>query len=150
LRPFKVMNPVPSNVTSRAASLLTVVAALLFATPITAEGESETELAKETQHPVSDLISVPFQNNTSYNFGPRERTLNVLNIQPVLPLELNEDWNLITRTIIPIVSSPPMMSGQDRKTGIGDIQFSAFLSPVKTVGGWWLAGAGPVLSIPTA
>jgi len=129
------------NLTSPAPWLLALVSALLFSTSVSAEGESETELAMETQNPVSDLISVPFQNNTSYKFGPRQRTLNVLNIQPVLPFELNEDWNFITRTIFPIISSPSLMPGQDRKTGVGDIQLSTFLSPVKPVGEWLLAGA---------
>ncbi|MEO1018382.1 MAG: transporter, partial [Pseudomonadota bacterium] len=60
-------------------------------------------LAKAAQNPIANLISVPFQNNTNFNFGPRERTQNILNIQPVIPITLSPDWNLITRTIIPIV-----------------------------------------------
>ena len=63
-------------------------------------GENElSELAKSTQNPVADLISLPFQNNTNFNFGPQEKTQNVLNIQPVYPVNLNDDWNLLTRTI---------------------------------------------------
>jgi len=86
-----------------------------MALPATAEsgdgiieaGEDETaELARAAQNPVASLISLPFQNNTTFEFGPREKTLNVLNIQPVWPFELNEDWNLITRTIVPVVRSP--------------------------------------------
>ena len=66
--------------------------------------EDETEeLARAVQNPVASLISLPFQNNTNFEFGPRDKTFNVLNIQPVWPFQLTEDWNLITRTIAPIV-----------------------------------------------
>lgn len=118
---------------------------------IVAEGEDTTaELAKATQNPVANLISVPFQNNTGYNFGPRDRTQNTLNIQPVIPLSINEDWNLITRTIFPIVSQPSFARGQDRNTGTGDTSLSLFASPVKPTGGHLIWGAGPVFLIPTA
>jgi hypothetical protein len=79
----------------------------------TAHGHSVEELAKAVQNPIANLISVPFQNNTTYEFGPQEKTQNVLNIQPVVPLSLNDDWNFITRTIIPIVSQPELFPGQD-------------------------------------
>ena len=62
---------------------------------------SAEELAKLAQNPVGNLISVPFQNNTNLNVGPDKRTQNILNIQPVIPIEINKDWNLITRTIMP-------------------------------------------------
>jgi len=114
-------------------------------------GEDENaELARAVQNPVASLISIPFQNNTSYNFGPRERTQNVHNIQPVIPFSIGEDWNLITRTILPIVSQPSFARGQDRKTGIGDTTISLFASPVKPAAGRLIWGAGPVALIPTA
>jgi len=111
-------------------------------------GENETEeLARAVQNPVADLISLPFQNNTDFNFGPDDKTLNVTNIQPVIPFELNDDWNIITRTIIPVVSQPGMMDGQDRETGLGDTTFTVFMSPKDS--GKWIWGAGPVALIPT-
>ena len=114
-------------------------------------GEDETaELARAVQNPVASLISLPFQNNTSFDFGPRDGTLNVLNIQPVWPFELTEDWNLITRTIVPIVSQPALRSGQNRESGLGDIVFTAFLSPAEPVGGKVIVGAGPAFLLPTA
>jgi len=128
-----------------------------MALPATAEsgdgiieaGEDETaELARAAQNPVASLISLPFQNNTTFEFGPREKTLNVLNIQPVWPFELNEDWNLITRTIVPVVSQPSLFSGQDRETGLGDTVFTAFLSPSDS--GKLIWGVGPALLLPTA
>jgi hypothetical protein len=114
-------------------------------------GEDETaELARSAQNPIADLISLPLQNNTSYGAGPRERTANVLNIQPVLPFSITEDWNLITRTILPIVSQPSFARGQDRQNGIGDTLFTAFASPAQPVWGKILVGVGPVVNIPTA
>lgn len=112
-------------------------------------GEDETaELARAVQNPVANLISLPFQNNTNFEWGPDERVQNVLNIQPVLPFQIAEGWNLITRTILPIVSQPGVLPGQDRETGLGDTTFTAFLSPAAS--GKLLWGAGPIFLLPTA
>lgn len=112
-------------------------------------GENETdELARAAQNPVASMISVPFQNNTNFNFGPQEKTQNILNIQPVLPFELNEDWNLITRTILPVISQPAFTPSQDRKIGLGDTIFTAFLSPKDS--GQLIWGVGPALLLPTS
>ena len=81
-------------------------------------GGDTQSLAKAAQNPVANLISVPFQNNTDFNACPKEKTLNTLNIQPVLPFEVSENWNIITRTIIPVISQPERQPGQDRETGI--------------------------------
>ncbi|RJP66366.1 MAG: neuromedin U [Candidatus Abyssobacteria bacterium SURF_17] len=123
-----------------------------------AEGD-ESELAKKTQNPVSDLISVPFQNNWNFDVGPIERTQYVLNIQPVWPISLNDDWNLITRTIVPVISQPAFfheappglpssVPDDHRTTGLGDINFSAFFSPAKPSKLIW--GIGPTFLLPTA
>ena len=112
-------------------------------------GEDPTEeLAKASQNPIANMISLPFQNNTNFNVGPKEKTQNVLNIQPVWPISLNEEWNLITRTIIPVISQPEFFPGQDRENGLGDINFTAFFSPAEP--GKWIWGVGPVLLFPTA
>ena len=114
-------------------------------------GEDEVaELARAAQNPVANMISVPFQNNTNTNFGPLEKTQNVLNIQPVLPFELNDDWNLITRTIIPVISQPAFTPGQSTTTGIGDTVFSAFFSPKAPTSSGWIWGVGPAVLLPTA
>jgi hypothetical protein len=117
-------------------------------------GEDDTaELARAVQNPVADLISVPFQNNTNFEFGPRERTQNVLNIQPVIPFDLTEEWLLITRTIVPVISQPAFRPGQDREDGLGDSVFTAFLSPKdqsRWLGGRWMWGAGPAVLLPTS
>jgi hypothetical protein len=110
--------------------------------------ESTDELRKAAQNPVASMISVPFQNNTDFNIGPDNKTKNTLNIQPVIPFELNDDWNLITRTIFPLVSQPALFPGQDRTFGLGDTTITAFLSP--KVPGKIMWGAGPMFLLPTA
>ena len=107
-------------------------------------------LAKAVQNPIASLVSVPFQWNINLETGPQEKTQHVLNIQPVLPFELNENLNLITRTIVPLISQPAFGQGQSREGGLGDIQFSAFFSPKKPGPGGWIWGAGPVLQFNTA
>ena len=85
--------------------MLFVVLLLLAATALAAEQNSQ-DLAKASQNPIANLISLPIQNNTNFGIGPDDETQNILNIQPVWPVSLNEKWNLITRTILPVVSQP--------------------------------------------
>jgi hypothetical protein len=127
-----------------AAALL--AAALLSTAPVRAEMSAE-ELAKLAQNPVGNLISLPFQNNTNFNFGPDKGTQNVLNIQPVIPISVTPDWNIITRTIVPVISMPSLGPGIGGTNGIGDTVFTAFLSPARP--GHWIWGAGPVVQLPT-
>jgi hypothetical protein len=106
------------------------------------------DLAQTAQNPVANVISLPFQNNANFNFGPLEKTQNILNIQPVIPFSLGEDWNLITRTILPVISQPALFPGDDRTFGLGDTVFTAFFSPASP--GRIIWGAGPVLLLPSA
>jgi hypothetical protein len=106
------------------------------------------ELAKAAQNPIASLISLPLQNNTHFNFGPQEKTQNILNIQPVLPFELTDKWNLITRTIVPLISQPETTPGTERTFGLGDTSFAAFFSPRDS--GKLIWGAGPAIVLPTA
>jgi len=110
--------------------------------------ESVDALRAAVQNPVASLISVPFQNNTDFNIGPDKKTKNTLNIQPVWPFKLNDDWNLITRTIFPVVSQPALFPGQERTFGLGDTTFTAFLSPTESKKVMW--GIGPMFLLPTA
>lgn len=109
--------------------------------------ESETELAKKTQNPVADLISIPFQNRMMFGVGPNHRTQNLLNVQPVVPISLNSEWNLITRTIMPIIKQPDISTTNDNTWGIGSTSFTAFLSPADPGPVIW--GVGPAIQIPT-
>jgi hypothetical protein len=107
----------------------------------------DEDLAKKSQNPIADLVSVPFQSNTNFNSGPFNRTQEVLNIQPVAPLHINADWNLIARTIIPVVSQPnPILNSNTN--GIGDITEELFFSPAHRGALIW--GVGPVFTIPSA
>jgi hypothetical protein len=136
--------------------LRAIFGAFLFAIPVAitampasaASDKSAEELAKAAQNPVASMISLPLQNNTNFNFGPQEKTQNILNVQPVIPFALTDDWNLITRTIIPVTSQPGLIPGQDRKFGLGDTLFSAFLSPKDS--GQLIWGVGPAVLLPTS
>ena len=108
-------------------------------------GESG-DLARQAQNPIANLVSLPLQNNTNIDWGPDERTQNILNVQPVWPFEINDDWNLITRTILPVVSQP--LPGGERQNGLGDTSFSAFFSPRNAGDITW--GIGPVVLLPTS
>jgi len=110
---------------------------------------SAEELAKLAQNPVGNLISLPFQNNTNFNVGPRDGTQNILNIQPVYPIELNRDWNLITRTILPLIWQPGFAPGENTTFGLGDVQLSAFLSPSAPTQDGIIWGAGAIVQMPT-
>jgi hypothetical protein len=111
--------------------------------------DDATELAKKLQNPIGDLYSFPFQNNTNFNYGPHKGTQDILNVQPVIPIHINDDWNVITRTILPLVWQPSLLPAQTVPFGTGPTTFSAFLSPSKPVNGW-LWAIGPVFQIPTA
>jgi len=92
--------------------------ALVALIPITANAEmSAEELAKLAQNPFGNLISLPFQNNTNLNFAPDKGTQNILNIQPVIPIELNKDWNIITRTREAAADPSRLPAGQARRAG---------------------------------
>ena len=111
-----------------------IALAMLFAASAAAQEGDATNLAKAAQNPIADMISVPLQYNINFDTGPLGGTQHLVNIQPVYPVKLNADWNVITRTIVPVISQPAFAAGQDREFGIGDIQFSAFLSPTEAGG----------------
>jgi hypothetical protein len=110
--------------------------------------ESETErLARAAQNPVAAMYSLPFQYNASFRVGPRDQIQHLLNVQPVIPISLNENWNLISRSILPIMGQPDPAEG-DHENGIGDLQETLFLSPAQPSKLIW--GVGPVVVAPTA
>lgn len=136
----------------RAVGLVLLVVASLalsWSSHIMAESDAGA-LAKAAQNPVADLVSVPLQLNMNFDTGPEDDVQMVLNVQPVYPFTLNENWNLITRTIVPLISQPDFGVFNKRENGIGDVQFSAFLSPKSPTQGGWIWGAGAIAQLDTA
>ncbi len=116
-----------------------------------AGGDDAAKLAEKLSNPVASLISVPLQFNYDSSIGPaRDGHKNYVNIQPVIPIQLNEDWNVISRTILPVVSQADIAPDSGSQHGIGDITQSFFFTPraVGSSGAIW--GLGPALLIPTA
>ncbi len=131
----------------KVATILAALGWMLAATTPAQAAMTAEELAKIAQNPVGNLISLPIQNNTNFNVGPRDGTQNILNIQPVFPISVNQDWNIITRTIVPVISMPAFSDADDRTNGLGDVQFSSFLSPADP--GKWIWGIGGIAQLPT-
>jgi hypothetical protein len=143
-----------SRAISIQAAALLVGASFALAPSVRAE---QASLAEAAQNPIAAMISLPFQNNTFFETGPDNDTANVLNVQPVVPLSLSKDWNLITRTIVPLVYLPsttdsladvPNSHDHGDSFGLGDINASAFVSPVSS--GKYTWGFGPSISFDSA
>jgi hypothetical protein len=113
------------------------------------EKAKQAELVKKSLNPIASLISVPFQNNWDFGIGPSDAMKYTMNFQPVIPISLNEDWNIISRTILPIIYLESTAPGIGSKFGLGDTLQSIFLAPKESPGGW-IMGGGPVLLFPTA
>jgi len=143
--------------------MIVISAGLVFLTfftlnpPAQAESTSgagkggDAELAQELSNPLADLMSIPFQMNYDRDIGPLDdgRKLQT-NIQPVIPFSLNEDWNVISRTIIPVIDQDDIFPGEGSQFGLGDINLSLFFSPKKPTSAGLIWGIGPVLLFPTA
>ena len=122
--------------------LVLAVTCLCFVPPSIADAQQQAaptadeseELAKKLSNPISDLVSVPFQFNWYQHVGPLELSTFVLNVQPVIPLKLNDDWNLILRIIVPFIGQPPLFDGDVSTFGVGDMTTSFFFSPRSTAG----------------
>jgi len=117
-------------------------------TEATAEtnSKSKEDIEKAAQNPIASMYVLPIQNNTQFGIGPDKRTQNITNIQPVIPVGLSENVNLIVRTIIPLISQPTTIN--ESEFGLGDIALSLFFTPKKP--GKLIWGVGPAIGIPTA
>jgi len=113
--------------------------------------KSDEEIAKAAQNPIAAMISVPLQYNYDEKFGSRETGhKNYVNVQPVIPFSISDNWNLISRTILPVVDQQNIAPGSGSQSGIGDTTESLFFSPKAPTQSGWIWGAGPVFLLPTA
>ena len=126
---------------------LALTSGMLAAQSATAD-DSAADLAKKLSNPIAALISVPLQSNLLYNVGPENGFRETTNIQPVIPFELNEHWNLISRTILPVTYQDGIFPGSGTQFGLGDTVQSLFFSPKDADPCIW--GVGPAFLIPTA
>ncbi|HTF65929.1 MAG TPA: hypothetical protein VK638_24895 [Edaphobacter sp.] len=148
----------------RSKNLVASCALLLAAVPVIAQDNQSKSatppapanaeaLRKKALNPVSDLISFPLQENWNFGIQPGDRIQNVLNVQPVIPVDLTKDWNLVIRWIAPIVYQPvdvPQQAGPNVQTGyygLGDMQPAFFFTPKVSKVIW---AVGPQLLFPTA
>jgi hypothetical protein len=111
----------------------------------------EYNLAQQLSNPVAALISVPLQFNYDQDVGPsNDGRRYLLNIQPVVPFSLTPEWNLISRTIVPVIDQKDAVPGGGSQSGLGDIVQSLFFSPAKPSARGLIYGVGPAFLLPTA
>jgi len=137
------------SLAARASTAVLTVAALGTAPTLAQAQDDAQDLAKKLSNPVAALISVPLQFNYDEGFGPnREGHKTYVNFQPVVPMSLNADWNVISRTIVPLIDQQNVVPGTSQ-SGIGDITQSFFFSPKAPTAGGMIWGIGPALLLPT-
>ncbi|WP_205660322.1 hypothetical protein [Cognatitamlana onchidii] len=107
-------------------------------------------LAKQLQNPIASLVSVPFQFNFDFGVGSSDGSRMTLNIQPVIPISISENWNLVSRIILPVISQNDVFGNSGNQFGISDAVVSGFFSPKAPTSRGVIWGAGPVLLVPTA
>lgn len=137
-------------ITTTALGMLACAMPLRAATVAADAGDEQAKLAMQLNNPVAALISVPLQSNWDFGIGPNDAYKYTLKVQPVIPITLNSDWNIISRTILPVIDAESPAPGIDDAFGLGDTNQSFFFSPKNPTANGWIWGAGPIFLIPTA
>ena len=128
---------------------LLLLAIAVLVTP--ACGQSEDDLAKKLANPLASLISIPIQVNYDENYGAADQgSAWKTNIQPVVPFSFNADWNLISRTILPVIDQSDIPINGLGESGLGDTVQSLFFSPKEPTSNGIIWGVGPAFLLPTA
>ena len=122
----------------------------LISFPIAAETEDQS-IARKLANPLSSMIQLPVDFTFDSNLGSNDQGERmVMTIKPVIPFSISKNWNVISRSVIPIISLDDAIPGRGTETGLGDAVQSFFVSP-KTVGdSGWIWGVGPVFVLPTS
>lgn len=132
----------------RTLGILAMAVSALCCGIMPSQAQESGSLAKQAQNPIANLISIPLENDFAPQTGYKQEDSYVLQMKPVVPFHLSNDWNLITRTIVPIAQVPDLAPNVSGVRGLGDVELSLFFSPAKVGRVIW--GAGPAISVPTA
>ncbi|WP_180897740.1 transporter [Martelella soudanensis] len=128
------------------------VLSMLFAEPAASQNtaDTNTDMARKLANPLGAMIVVPVDMYYDTGYGPADGDRFVAKFKPIIPFELNDNWNLITRTIVPVVFQNDVFGPSGKQFGLGDTTTSLFLSPVDTGVDGLIWGAGPIFLLPTA
>jgi hypothetical protein len=145
------LNPIwrmPKENMNKRFNVILITSSMLCVSILPARAQETSELAKQAQNPIANMVSIPFENDFNPETGVNKKDSYALQVKPVVPFTVSDDWTVITRTIVPVIQIPDLSPEVHGVTGLGDIQESLFLSPSKASSVIW--GAGPALSFPSA
>lgn len=127
---------------------IAVAAGMMALCAVTPAVAQDADLAQQLSNPLANLISVPLQYNYNQGYIDGDGAQHVLNVQPVLPFSISPEWNVISRTIVPLIDQTGVIPGGGGQSGVGPITQNFFFSPSEPTSGGLIWGAGPVFTTP--